>query len=450
MQAAAPTFSPAAGVYSGAVTVTLACSSPGAVIRYTTDGTDPTAASPQYTGPVTLATSAVIKAYASAQGMLDSPEASAAYTIQLPAPAFAPAAGVYLGSVTAVLTCAIPGATICYTLDNSTPSATSAVYRAPILLTNSTTIKASAFKTGLLPSAVSAAAYTILTQPVYAPTLSLLSGAYAAPITVTITCATPGAAIRYTLDGTTPTVNSTLYQGALTFISATTVKAIALKTLMPNSAVTSASYQITGDLYEPDGSPSLARIITNGATQLHSISPAGDIDWATFSLTQASAVRIDTNGLVGGNQMWLYGPNSSTNQVAYSKAANGQFAGIHLLNANALAPGTYYLRIQAISATTIIPLYTLSLLATAANQVAPPVFAPLPGIYTGALSVTLTSDTPGAVIYYTTNGTAPTTASAHYQSPVKITSPAVIKAIAVKSGMQANIVSVGTYMLPPN
>uniref|UniRef100_UPI00389953D7 chitobiase/beta-hexosaminidase C-terminal domain-containing protein n=1 Tax=Actinacidiphila alni TaxID=380248 RepID=UPI00389953D7 len=61
---------------------------------------------------------------------------------------------------------------------------------------------------------------------------------------MTISDATSGASIRYTLDGSTPTASSTLYSAPLTISSSTTVKAIGIKSGSTNSAVATASYTI--------------------------------------------------------------------------------------------------------------------------------------------------------------------------------------------------------------
>lgn len=76
----APTFSPAAGTYAEAQTVTIACATDGATIYYTTDGTEPTSASTQYTDAITVSTATTIKAIA-IKGADESTVATAAYHI---------------------------------------------------------------------------------------------------------------------------------------------------------------------------------------------------------------------------------------------------------------------------------------------------------------------------------------------------------------------------------
>ena len=84
-QVAAPTFTPAAGEYTAAQSVEIACATDGASIYYTTDGTDPTAASSAYTDAIAVGETMTIKAIAVKEGMTDSEIATAAYTINIPA-----------------------------------------------------------------------------------------------------------------------------------------------------------------------------------------------------------------------------------------------------------------------------------------------------------------------------------------------------------------------------
>lgn len=78
---ATPTFTPAAGTFTSAQNVTLADTTPGATIYYTTDGTTPTLKSSVYSKAISVSASMTIKAIAMANGWTQSSVASGAYTI---------------------------------------------------------------------------------------------------------------------------------------------------------------------------------------------------------------------------------------------------------------------------------------------------------------------------------------------------------------------------------
>lgn len=86
-----------------------------------------------------------------------------------------------------------------------------------------------------------------VTNPVFTPA----AGAIFAGTGVTLACTTEGAAIHYTIDGTEPTAESTLYTEPIVINEATTVKAIAVKDGMEASSVVTAEYTIF--TYEPSG-----------------------------------------------------------------------------------------------------------------------------------------------------------------------------------------------------
>jgi endoglucanase len=72
-------------------------------------------------------------------------------------------------------------------------------------------------------------------------------------------------------------------------------------------------------------------------------------------------------------------------------------------------------------------------------RVATPTASPNGGTFTGTTNVTLTTATPDAVIYYTTDGSTPSTASSlRYTEPFPISSTTTIRAIAFKEGMAAS------------
>ena len=87
-------------------------------------------------------------------------------------------------------------------------------------------------------------AYPVM-ETVATPEFSVDSGEVDSGTEVTITCSTEGAKIYYTTDGNEPTASSTEYTAAISVTEAVTLKAIAVKDGMNNSAVASASYTIS-------------------------------------------------------------------------------------------------------------------------------------------------------------------------------------------------------------
>lgn len=83
---AAPVLSPAPGTYTGTQSVTLSSATPGAAIHYTTDGSEPTAASPVYGGPITVSGNTTIRALARAPGLPESAQSFGGYNVQQPPP----------------------------------------------------------------------------------------------------------------------------------------------------------------------------------------------------------------------------------------------------------------------------------------------------------------------------------------------------------------------------
>jgi poly(beta-D-mannuronate) lyase len=160
---AAPTFTLAAGTYTGPQNITIASSTSGASIRYTTDGSTPTSSTGNlYSGPVTLSANTTLKAIAFKTLLTDSSVTSGSYTIRVFAPTFTPAAGTYTGAQSVTISSATPGASIRYTLDGSTPtSTTGTLYTGAVTISSSATLKAIAFNTGMADSTVTSGAYTI-------------------------------------------------------------------------------------------------------------------------------------------------------------------------------------------------------------------------------------------------------------------------------------------------
>jgi sugar lactone lactonase YvrE len=247
--AAAPYFNLAGGTYHSPVMLTLTDTTPGVTIHYTTNGTTPTAASTLYTSPITIASSETVEAVAIATGYALSPPASKAYVyVPYPpatAPSFSLAGGTYNTPQSLTLTDTTPGATIYYTTNGTAPTTSSTVYKGTITIASTETVEAAAIATGYALSPVSSKAYTYSPLPLAAaPYFSLAGGHYATPQMLTLTDATPGAAIYYTTNGTIPTTSSTRYTAPITISTSETVIAIAAETGYTNSNPASKAYTI--------------------------------------------------------------------------------------------------------------------------------------------------------------------------------------------------------------
>jgi hypothetical protein len=160
-------------------------------------------------------------------------------------PTATPGAGTYTSAQSVTLT-STAGASIYYTIDGSTPSTSSTLYSSPINISVTTTLKAIAVKEGMTNSGIFSALYTINTpqNTVITPTATPPAGTYTSAQNVALSCATNGANIYYTIDGSTPSSSSILYSSAISIGVTTTLKAIAVKDGMTNSGILEAGYTI--------------------------------------------------------------------------------------------------------------------------------------------------------------------------------------------------------------
>jgi uncharacterized repeat protein (TIGR03803 family) len=167
------------------------------------------------------------------------------FSSQVAAPVFFPAGGAYSNAQNVVIVSPTPGASIRYTIDGSTPTETNGVsYSGPVLISANFTLTAVAYESGLADSPVSSGNYTFLPQAA-APMFSPAGGSYGQAQTVTISSSTPGASIRFTADGSTPTKTiGTLYSGPVSISSTANLQAVAYETGFIDSPVTRDFYTI--------------------------------------------------------------------------------------------------------------------------------------------------------------------------------------------------------------
>ncbi len=398
---ATPVFSPISGRYTSAQSVTITDATAGAAIYYTTNGTTPTTASPLYTGPIAVASTETLKAMGAASGYSNSSVATATFTIAATVPVFSPKPTSYTSTQSVTISDSTAGAAIYYTTNGTTPTTSSSLYAGPITVFSTETIKAIAAASGYSNSGVATALYTIAA---IAPVFSPKAGTYTASQSVSMTDITAGASIYYTTDGTKPTTSSALYNGPITVATTQILKAIAVATGYGNSSVASAAYIIA--VPTPIFSPK-----------------AG-----TYTSAQSVAVTDSMSGAT------IYYTTDGSTPTSSSKLYTGPV----IVSSN-----------QTIKAIAMAPGYSNSAVPTAAYTISAsaPAFTPRAGTYNSAQSVSMTDATSGAAIYYSTDGSIPTSSSKLYTGPVVVSSSQTIKAIAVATGYGNSAITTATYAI---
>lgn len=147
---ATPTFSPVAGNVIEGTEVSIDCATEGATIHYTTDGTDPSASSTEYTAPIAIDKAMTIKAIAVKEGMQDSGIAEAAYKLIVATPTFDHESGEVEKGTPVTITCATEGATLMYQVNGGDIQ----VGESPVtvVINEATTIEVLASKDGYVDS----------------------------------------------------------------------------------------------------------------------------------------------------------------------------------------------------------------------------------------------------------------------------------------------------------
>ncbi|MBK9578212.1 MAG: chitobiase/beta-hexosaminidase C-terminal domain-containing protein [Fibrobacterota bacterium] len=276
---------------------------------------------------------------------------------------------------------------------------------------------------------------------VVTPTISLPTGSYASSQTVSITTATIGGTIRYTTDGTTPTASSTLYSSSISVSSTKTIKAI---TVLGTKTSSVASVTITidagpkpgtkdaalvGSWMQYDASAKLYRTLDFFEDGTVIRSKQSDLTstpgWEDFTGTWSTSA--------GAITMTWVGARKSSDAVSWTDIA-----------VPAPTRGTYTVSAGKLSLTSDGS--TISYNSIPRDEepdpvdVLAPVISPAGGTFTSAKAVTISAET-GASIYYTTDGSTPSTSSTRYSGSINVASSKTIKAIAVLDGVSSAMVS---------
>jgi hypothetical protein len=153
VQVAQPVFTPASGPIANGTTVSISCSTTGAAIYFTTDGSSPTTNSARYTNPITLQGDTKLSALALKPGYINSVVTSVFFDrVKAMSPSYYPSQGPLAAGTVIEISNASPNSVIRYTLDGTAPSTNSPIYLSPLTFTNAITLSAVTFQSGLNPS----------------------------------------------------------------------------------------------------------------------------------------------------------------------------------------------------------------------------------------------------------------------------------------------------------
>jgi Chitobiase/beta-hexosaminidase C-terminal domain/Legume lectin domain len=452
---APPVISPNGGTFSASQTVTLSSATQSAAIYYTVDGSAPTPASTEYAGPITISADTTIKAMASAPGYLQSSVSSAVFTFtsQTPPVTFAPSGGTYGAAQKVTLSDADANAKIYYTANGSTPSASSTLYTGPINVAVSETIKAIALDPALQSSNVTTAAYVIQSGGAsinfgngFSSTAGLqLNGSAVATNDTRLQLTNGGLSQAGSVWWNTP-INiqafTTTFQFQLSNAQGNgftfTIQNMGPTALGGNSAglgyqdiTKSVAIKFNFYNYNGEGADSTG-VYTNGQAP---VLPTVDISPSGIQLGSGDSIQAQVS--YTGLTLTLKLLDLVTNKTfTMSQAINiPQIVGANTAYVG-FTGGT-----GGLSSSQKLISWTYT------TQAVHPDFSPGSGNFSVPQNVILSSKTPDAIIYYTTNGSTPTATSAVYSNPIPASTSLTIKAIAISPTMGTSVVSSAAYVI---
>ena len=400
---ATPTFSPEEGTYYDTQNVTITCATDEATIYFTTDGTDPSTSSSEYTSAIPVLATTTIKAIAVKSGMNNSPVATATYTILIP-------------------------------ID---PTVSFANDPASVRVGNTFT------NTINKPSDLDV-------------TYSVTSGSEYVTIDATtgeVTGVAEGqATIKASWDAVEHTYNAGSVSYVINVISASGTM-VTYEKITSTDDLTDGNYLIVyeegsiafdGSLSTLDVSGNTAEVVIND----NRIETDEDI-YFTIDVAQ-NTIKSASGNYIGKTS------DSNGMDVSATEAYTHTF-GFYNGDANIIGSGGAYLRYNSDSNSKRFRYYKSSTYTgQKAIQLYKEVTMPMPiitpgtGEYTEDQTVTITSSIEGATIYYTTDATTPTTSSAVYSEPFTVSETTTIMAIAVKDGKTSSVATATlTFVLTP-
>lgn len=461
---ATPTFSPAAGTYFEAQSVSISCTTEGATIYYTSDGTEPTESSTLYSSSISVSETTTLKAKAFKTGSAPSAVATAAYTLPtlisisqakaLAVNEYAWVQGVvnFIDNRNVYVQDETGG--ICLFLNSNT---------VPSTLALGDMVQAygkRANYNGLFElSSIDGSSnhFTILssgnTLPLEVKTIAevLAGGSDVLQCTrVKIEDATIGA---INTSGNTPLMQSN--------DTTNIYKVPTLTGIEEGNEVDVIG--VVGYFNVPQ-----IRVATAGDIVLHE-TPVVPDPVLTVSVTELTNFRyLYGNGPSSAKNFTISGSdltndvtiNAPENYEISLNPSNGYFDSDEISPVNGtIDERTVYVRLKAglevgsyNDTVTIVSgdiTRTIAMTGTvdALPVAATPTFSPIAGTYLTEQNVTISCETTGATIYYTTDGSDPTIGSTVYSTPIIVSTTTTIKAMAVAENYDNSSIASAIYTI---
>jgi len=261
-----------------------------------------------------------------------------------------------------------------------------------------------------------------------APTFSPEAGTYETAQSVTISSETDGVTIYYTTDGTDPTSESTEYTAAIDVNESMTIKAIAVKDNV-TSLLATATYIIDPNMKGTRNNP-------------YTVTEARDAIDANTGVTNVYVTGIvsQSGSLSSGSiTYWISNDGSKTDQLQVYKGKN--LNNTDFTSADDIHEGDVVIVYGTMSKynNTTYEVNSGNYLVSHLCKPVTPTFSREAGTYTSVQTVEISCATDGAVIYYTTDGTDPTSESTEYTAAIDVNASMTIKAIAVKDDLTSDV-----------
>ena len=280
--------------FEGSLSVSMSCPTEGATIHYTTNGIDPTMESTEY-HRFKIYGKTTVKAIAEKDGML-SDVVTAEYALgQCEDPVILPTDGTeFMHPGLKVTINYNDDGVLRYTLDGSEPTAESPIYEGSFSVSESVVVKAKVFSDRYFDSAVVTVTLTRVRESVATPDIDAESSFMGSKTKVSISCATGGAVVRYTLDGNEPNSHSTKYTGPFYVTDNCTVKAYAMMPDYLNSEVATFAIEKVWVIGDTMGKPD------------HGFTTSGDGDKAFYRVEDVSAPNGEAmkSGAIGNSSAY--------------------------------------------------------------------------------------------------------------------------------------------------